>query len=559
MPSRTRPKSHSEDSGRDYKPIFSFMQKTRHPIFHQMTTALTHQQNGQADLALAYWENVLRLLPDELRIHNEILAECDRIVQGAEQDRLYEKAQALNTTYQRPLNDTDQRTFESVYRAMTQQCSANFTLACVYWKTALAALTSQSLVITLGVQDLCWHAHRIYNAGNIQASLDLYTQIIQTFPDFLEGYLNLSIILSKVGRTERAIQVLHGVPEQHRQEFILTRYRELYQRISEVSEQFDYTPYAAIEEILNDLHVQNTFYPSIADEDFTEFITDIVNREKRFFEKRRKAIEEKAIARTSKRLSQEGVALGQRVTMAKQARTEEIPNFLYDNEIRITEVLLNNANITPDDVLVMAQTTSVSEVLTCIARHSKWSTFHAIVMSILLNPQTLPEVAMTLLPRLRINDLATIIHKKTLPTELRIHAKRQLQEVFEHLSADDQFAVVEVTGGEILKLLDQVTFDLSVFSEKLLVKFADHPDILVNICRWKLISPDVLAQIGQDAGLIANVAIRFALLSNPRTPMGVVIALLQSLRKEDLRNFMANKFIPPSVKQSISAIFPTTE
>jgi len=110
--------------------------------------------------------------------------------------------------------------------------------------------------------------------------------------------------------------------------------------------------------------------------------------------------------------------LGQRVTLAKHAKSEEIQNFLYDNEIRIAEVLLDNPNISREDVLVMAQTTHVSEILEAIATHRKWKTFHHIIMAVLCNPQTLSAVSITLLQRLNINDLATIFYKRTIPAEV---------------------------------------------------------------------------------------------------------------------------------------------
>ena len=58
------------------------MPKTRHEVFQQMSQALAHQQSRNVPLALSYWENVLRLLPEEMPpIHPFILDECRRLVQ----------------------------------------------------------------------------------------------------------------------------------------------------------------------------------------------------------------------------------------------------------------------------------------------------------------------------------------------------------------------------------------------------------------------------------------------------------------------------------------------
>jgi tetratricopeptide (TPR) repeat protein len=532
------------------------MQKTRHQLFQQMALALSHQQNGNAELALAYWENVLRLAPAELRIHNEILEEGARIAKEHNTDRIWQKVDALTKIYHQEFTEEDRLLFQYVYRAMSQQCSGNHVLAFAYWKNAVATLTSDSLVVTLGVQDFCWTAHQYLKAGNLKHCIDVYAQLIQTFPEFLEGYINLSIIKYKYGYTTEAVPILKKIPPRFREEFVVVRYRDLYEQISEISRQFDHVPYAAIEEIVNDLRIENTFYPSIADEYFTEFISDLVNREKRFFEKRRKVLEEKAIAKTSARLAQEGIALGQRVTLAKQAKREDIPEFLYDSDVRIAEALLNNPNTTREDVLVMAQTACVSEILTLIAENKKWGTLHSIVMAILLNPQTLPQDAIRLLDLLSINDLARVFYKKVIPTEVRMRAKLKIQQIFNTLSLYEKAAAIEVSAGNIFKFLDDVQLDLPSFLANLVKKFPVQPEIIVNISRWKLTPVNILTIIGTKPQFTSNIQIKFALLSNPRTPEEVVISLVQSLEEKDAEYVLLNKHIPSSVKHTISTCFP---
>ena len=533
------------------------MQQTRHPIFQHMATALSHQQEHAPDLALAYWETLLNILPDEYRIHNDILAECAAIAHDAEHSRLKKKVEKLEQTYHaHVVSDKETQAYQHIYLAMTQQCGRNYQLACMYWQHAVKRLTSQSLVITLAVQDLCWNAQQVLDAGNIKGSLEIYQQIMRTFPDFLEGFINASLIMYTTGQPERAGRILLQLPAHMQREFIINRYLDLYQRMNELTEQFGHVPYAAIEDIVTDLQVENTFYPSLADTAFTTMIEDVVLREKGLYEKRRKALEERAIAKTSKRLSQEGLALGQRVTLAKHAGSDEVQNFLYDNEIRIAEVLLDNRNITREDVLVMAQTTHVSDILNAIATHFRWKTFRNITMAVLLNPQMLPQDAIPLLPRLSINDLAAIFYKRNIPTQIRVRARQRIQEIFSQLSLYDKVAIIEASQGDIFKLLDQIDINIPTFLDQLIAKFEQQPEIIVNVCRWKFTPSPILAAIAKNRQFRANAQVAFALLSNPRTPMGIVIARLQSLEQRDLRYLLTNTYLPTSVKQSIQSLFP---
>jgi tetratricopeptide (TPR) repeat protein len=533
-----------------------FKQYSRHQLFQHIATALTHQQQGNTDLALAYWEMVLQILPDELRIHNEILTECRRLAQFSDSARHQHKVANLVETYQLQLSEDEHPAFQQAYRAMTQQCSGNTVLALAHWKKALNWLTSEAFIITLAAQDLCWIAHQALRAGNRKYFFQLYEQILDVFPEFLEGYLNLSIMRYQAGYHDKAVALLDRLPAHYQDEFIVLRYRALYGRVTEITQQFGHVPYAAVEDIVMDLRIENTFYPSIVEEYFTTFIEELVSREHRFFEKRRKALEQKAIAKTSKRLAQEGMALGQRVTLAKHAKSDEVYQFLYDNEIRIAEVLLDNPNITHEDVLIMAQTTHVSDILALIARHRKWGTLQSIRMTVLFNPQTLPRDSAKLLELLNINDLARVVYKKSLPAEVRIRAKRRLQHLFNQLSATEKIAVVEGSAGNIFKLLEDIEGNLYAFLRVLLRKFADFPEIIANISRWKRAPATILTQIGDTPNFTANMHIKFALLSNPRTPPTIVAKLLQRLPKKDIQHLLANIHIPASVKQCIANQFP---
>lgn len=533
----------------------------RHDLFQQLHLALTHQQNGNIPLAFAYWENLLKLLPDELRIHHEVLDEFRRLGEDeALAPVLREKAQRsftrLRDLYQQELRSEERELAQLLYRALCQQCGGNPLLALQYWKSLQETIPEDALIVTMVVQDFCWLADRCLASQQTAESIRLYKNLLQAFPNFLEGYLNLSLILYRNGLPQEALPVVLRIPKAFRHEFIVIRYIELYQKISEISQQFIQLPYSAIEEFINDLQVENTFYPLLNGRYFDEFVNEIVLREKRFFEKRRKALEEKALAQTHKKLAAEGIALGERVTMAKQADSDTLYDFLYDNHIRIAEVLLDNPSITADDVLVMAQVTHISEILRYISQHRKWGVLHTIQMAILFNPQTLPQDALPLLKKLSFKDLAALFYKKTIATEIRIHAKHRIQEIFHKLSRPEKIALIESSSGDVFKLLDTARFNLPSFLIDIIGKFQDRNDILANICRWKLTPPEILMFVGNNSQLHSVMQIKFALLSNPRTPERLIKVLLRSIPERDLRYFVSNTYLPNSVKHTISTMFP---
>ncbi|PID58573.1 hypothetical protein CSB45_03245 [candidate division KSB3 bacterium] len=533
----------------------------RHDLFQQLQLALAHQQDGNIPLALAYWENLLKLLPREIQIHNEILDEFLRL---SEHEALPPKVRTqaqrsftrLYHSYHLALNDDEKRVAQTLYRALCQQCGGNPLLAVQYWPSLQEHIPEDALIVTLVMQDFRRQADLYLESRQTEQSIRLYKSLLRVFPNFLEGYLNLSIIIYRNGLTEHALPIIQRIPQQFRHEFIVIRYTDLYQTISELSKFFAQVPYSAIEEIINDLRMENTFYPLLNGTYFEEFVNDIILREKRFFERRRKAQEEKALAQTYKRLASEGIALGERVSMAKQADSESLYDFLYDNHIRIAEVLLDNPNITADDVLVMAQVSHISDILRDISQHRKWGVLRSIQMAILLNPQTLPNDALPLLQRLSFKDLAALSHKKTIAAEIRIQAKQRIQEIFHSLSFQEKIALLDATSGEVFKLLDTVRFNLPSFLINTIGTFQDRSDILSNICRWKLTPPEILTFIANTTPFRSSMPMKFALLSNPRTPQRVTDVLLRSISERDLRCFLSNDYLPKHVKDSIATMFP---
>ena len=539
------------------------MPRKRHEVFQQMSQALAHEQSGNVALAVSYWESALQLLPEDAPIQPFILDECRRLVHAESDEpvspaleKLRVNVAHLAQTSRREFADEDaETTAQQAFRAMYQQSGGNNALALMYWKNILPQ-ASDSPLLGLAKQDFCWQAHELARSGQSAKSIELYTQLLRVFPDFLEGRINLSLILYRSGQTEQIPPLFAQIPAALRENFLVTRYRDLFERIAELAAQFDQLPYAAIEPILEDLQNRNRLHPLI-DEDFlAELKEDILMRERRTAEKRRKSLEEKAIAQTATKLAKEGISLGQRVTTARLASSEEIQDFLYDNHIRIAEALLNNPNITADDVLVIAQTTHVSEILSLIAHHHKWRGLYPIRMAILFNSQTLLKDAVELLSVLNITDLSKIFYKKSVIAEVRIRAKDEIQRIFRDLALSEKIAVIEASSGDALKLLDRLPLNLSSFLASLVGKFHANSDIIVNICRWKHTPEDVLAFIGRNAQLTAQIRIVFALLANPNTDAETAKTLLRKLPARDAAHLRANALIPAPVKRLISDLFP---
>jgi hypothetical protein len=117
----------------------------------------------------------------------------------------------------------------------------------------------------------------------------------------------------------------------------------------------------------------------------------------------RRAIDTQLLIRVEK------LALGERITSARQCGQALIKHFLFDGHPRIFEALLINKRVREDDlVALVASDRATREQLLLLAQDNKWSYRYAIRKALVLNPATPRAAAATQLRYLTRADLRQI-------------------------------------------------------------------------------------------------------------------------------------------------------
>jgi tetratricopeptide (TPR) repeat protein len=542
--------------------VFEHIKQERDPFYHYVSLALTHQSRGDYNLALIYWDHALKFIPPGLSLKSQIVRDYNRIIQDllnyqnhAEAEKIRNQLAKFASNFEGLSEKPESISLQPyLYLGILHQCQGNYPLSFAYWKQVMAhssweAMDSElSELIRKAIKDYCWIADQHLKKGEVRKAKEIYRGLIKVYPQFLEGYINLSLIYYNSGESQNAISLLERFEMEHRENLLISRYLDLYKTIEELKNQFDGVPYAAIEKLVEQIRVENIFYPFVQEAYLTLLVNHLIEKEKKSFERRRLEVQEKAILGTSKVLAKEGVSLGERITRARNATKAEIPKFLHDNDPKIIEALLVNPHLTEEDVLIIAQTSKVSEILNLIAHHSRWSHRHEILLAIVCNPQMDPASSKKILPSLRLKDLAVVFHRKKIAAEVRLEAKKIAREIFIHLSLSDQIAVMEASSGDILRMLDRLPPESLTFLDSILERFFHDADMILNLSRWLETPGHILNKIGENPQWQSHPQIRFALLNNPRTPPHLILKLLEGFEPDELKWMLENKVTLPYVK-----------
>lgn len=103
------------------------------------------------------------------------------------------------------------------------------------------------------------------------------------------------------------------------------------------------------------------------------------------------------------------VSLGERRTIAAGGKRMLLDRLLYDPSELVIGKLLDNPSIQEQDVLVIAsRRPTIKEIVTCVALHNRWVSFHGVREALARNPFGPTGVALAFLPTLHVKALRQI-------------------------------------------------------------------------------------------------------------------------------------------------------
>jgi hypothetical protein len=205
-----------------------------------------------------------------------------------------------------------------------------------------------------------------------------------------------------------------------------------------------------------------------------------------------------------------------------------------------------------DDLVSLLRRAVPVRALEYLARTSPWSERPRVLAAIVLNPKAPPRLALPLVPYLLWRSLADVASTARVPSAVRLRAESVLKEKIPELRLGEKITLGRLaTPGVLMALLGDP--DARVLESALLNPRLRESDLLALLRR-----PDVpvtlLAAVGGSRRWTENYPVRLTLVLEPRTPLGVALGQLSSLRKRDLLRVAGTAALPPLVQAAAQRV-----
>jgi hypothetical protein len=118
-----------------------------------------------------------------------------------------------------------------------------------------------------------------------------------------------------------------------------------------------------------------------------------------------------------------GLALGERLAIARSAGPGLISRFRDETQPRVVQALLENPRLTEGALLPMLHRERVPPaVLDAVARHRSWGVRYPVRLALARNPSTPVPIALAVLPHLKKADLSGVARDLRVPSPVRRRA-----------------------------------------------------------------------------------------------------------------------------------------
>lgn len=229
---------------------------------------------------------------------------------------------------------------------------------------------------------------------------------------------------------------------------------------------------------------------------------------------------------------------------------EEIWPLLRDSSEKVLIALLSNKNLTDEELVVLARRRNISgEVLGMIAGRKRSPREYEIHSALVNNPRTPRRVALGVLRRLRLKDLAFVTQNKMLPTELRQAAEGILKDKLPTVPLGVRVTLSRQVSEEVVKFM---LFD---DTPQLVKACFENPRMKEAVVLWavnqKRVKAGVIEFIAEHPRWSSNYAVKFALLRNVHTPAEKALEFVRGLKANDLRFLYNDPSVPVFVKVEI--------
>ncbi len=238
------------------------------------------------------------------------------------------------------------------------------------------------------------------------------------------------------------------------------------------------------------------------------------------------------------------------IKLASSDKPEDLMKVIYSTSADVLSILILNRNLTEDMAIAMAGRRDLaSEILTTLANDKRWRDSHGLLSAVCNNPKTPSRVAIAMLKKLRIFDLADLARNHHIAGNVKKKVELEIVERIPSLPPGIKKTLARRGSGNIVLRLLQEDNDDTIRN------CLDNPQLTEAHLHKAMYSPltslPAINMIATHPKWSLRYPLRYALIRNNRTLLQNTVGFLAGMKSTDLKDLYNDPTVPKGTKPYI--------
>jgi hypothetical protein len=228
----------------------------------------------------------------------------------------------------------------------------------------------------------------------------------------------------------------------------------------------------------------------------------------------------------------------------------EIESLCRESAKEVLLALAHNPHLQERDLLLLLERKDLGqEVIREFAQHKAVRRSYTVQLALVRHPKTPRLVSLPLMKFLYVFDLLRVAQTPAVPADVKMVAEETILKKLEAMPRGERISLARRGTGRLAANL-LFTPDLELVRAALDNPYLTEGHLLKVLAREDL-PPAVVEHLAQHARWSHHYHLRLALIRNPLTPFGRVLAFLPDLAVTDLRDICLDHRMPRNVRKYI--------
>lgn len=246
--------------------------------------------------------------------------------------------------------------------------------------------------------------------------------------------------------------------------------------------------------------------------------------------------------------------LHKRVLHARVATKDERKELLHDHAEEVLHALLDNQELTSEEMVVLAQRRDLSqELLRRIGTDSRIQESYQLKRALVFNPKTPASISLRLLGQIFIFDQMSLILVVGIPQEIKSAAEEAIYRKLPQISLGERLTLARRTNSEriLSYLLDDNNRE--VVSAVLTNPFLREAAVCTALRRAQ-VKAHTVEMVATNAKWSCRKEVRYALLRTRHLTIGMALQFLKTMTRQELHDLSQDPSVSAQLRSYIRGL-----